>query len=184
MGFPGDSDGKESACNAGDLGSTCGWEDPLEKEMATHCSRLACEVPWTGEPGGLQSMGSPRAGHDRVSHRTKCNHCFRALERDLRSKEWRGLGPWKKGSCFGWNAHECESSEGSSRSAQGGAARTYRSEKSEGGVRWSGWLEKEGETLVTEGFCYEGVLDFANAFSSSTDNHDYPLLASWCGGLR
>ena len=93
MGFPGDSDGKESACNAGDLGSTCGWEDPLEKEMATHCSRLACEVPWTEESGGLQSMGSPRAGHDRVSNSRKCNHCFRALESDLRSKEWRGLGP-------------------------------------------------------------------------------------------
>ena len=33
------------------------WEDPLEKEMATHSSILACEVPWTEEPGGLQSMG-------------------------------------------------------------------------------------------------------------------------------
>ena len=35
-----------------------GWEDPLEKEMATHSSVLAWEVPWTEEPGGLQSMGS------------------------------------------------------------------------------------------------------------------------------
>ena len=34
-----------------------GWEDPLEKEMATHCSTLAWEVPWTEEPGGLESMG-------------------------------------------------------------------------------------------------------------------------------
>ena len=33
-------------------------EDPLEKEMATHSSLLAWEIPWTGEPGGLQSMGS------------------------------------------------------------------------------------------------------------------------------
>ena len=35
-----------------------GWEDPLEKEMATCCSILAWEIPWTEEPGGLQSMGS------------------------------------------------------------------------------------------------------------------------------
>ena len=41
-----------------------GGEDPLEKEMATHPSVLAWEIPWTEEPGGLQSMGSQRAGHD------------------------------------------------------------------------------------------------------------------------
>ena len=35
-----------------------GWEDPLEKGMATHCSILASRIPWTEEPGGLQSMGS------------------------------------------------------------------------------------------------------------------------------
>ena len=35
-----------------------GWDDPLEKEMATHSSVLAWRIPWTGEPGGLQSMGS------------------------------------------------------------------------------------------------------------------------------
>ena len=35
-----------------------GWEDPLEKEMATHSTALAWEIPWTEEPGGLQSMGS------------------------------------------------------------------------------------------------------------------------------
>ena len=41
-----------------------GWEDPLEKEMATHSSILAWKIPWTKEPGGLQSMGSQRVGHD------------------------------------------------------------------------------------------------------------------------
>ena len=41
-----------------------GREDPLEKEMATHSSILACRIPWTKEPGGLQSMGSQRVGHD------------------------------------------------------------------------------------------------------------------------
>ena len=41
-----------------------GQQDPLEKEMATHSSILAWKIPWTEEPGGLQSMGSPRVGHD------------------------------------------------------------------------------------------------------------------------
>ena len=41
-----------------------GWEDPLEKGMATHCSTLAGESPWTEEPGELQSMGSQRIGQD------------------------------------------------------------------------------------------------------------------------
>ena len=41
-----------------------GWEDPLEKEMATHSSILAWRIPWTEEPVGLQSMGSQRVGHD------------------------------------------------------------------------------------------------------------------------
>ena len=40
-----------------------GWEDPLEKEMETHSSILAWDMPWTEEPGGLQSMGSQRFGH-------------------------------------------------------------------------------------------------------------------------
>ena len=40
-----------------------GWEDPLEKEMATHSSILAWEIPGTEEPGGLQSMGSQRVRH-------------------------------------------------------------------------------------------------------------------------
>ena len=41
-----------------------GWEDPLEKEMATHSSTLAWKIPWTEKPGRLQSMGSQRVGHD------------------------------------------------------------------------------------------------------------------------
>ena len=40
------------------------WEDPLEKEMATHSSTLAWKIPWTQEPGGLQSLGLQRVGHD------------------------------------------------------------------------------------------------------------------------
>ena len=41
-----------------------GWEDPLEEEMATHSSILAWEIPWTEEPGGLQTMGLQRVGQD------------------------------------------------------------------------------------------------------------------------
>ena len=40
------------------------WKDPLKKEMATHSSILAWEIPWTEELGGLQSMGLKRVGHD------------------------------------------------------------------------------------------------------------------------
>ena len=52
-GFPGGSDGKESACNAGDLGSIPASEDPLEKGMATYFSILSWRTPWTEDPGGL-----------------------------------------------------------------------------------------------------------------------------------
>ena len=45
-----------------------GWEDPLEEEMATHSSILAWRIPWTEEPGGLQSMGSQRVGHELNNH--------------------------------------------------------------------------------------------------------------------
>ena len=63
-GFLTSSDSKESACNVGDPGRSLGWEDLLKKGMATHSSILACRIPWREEPGGLQSMGLQRAGHD------------------------------------------------------------------------------------------------------------------------
>jgi len=47
--FPGDSEGKESACNTGDPGQ----EDPLDRGMATYSSVLAWRIPWTEEPGRL-----------------------------------------------------------------------------------------------------------------------------------
>ena len=62
MCFPGGSVVKNLSANAGDTGDPglipLKWEDPLEKEMATHYSILAWEIPWTEEPGGLQSIGS------------------------------------------------------------------------------------------------------------------------------
>ena len=60
MGFPGGSDGKEPACNGGDLGQSLGWEDPLEEGTATHFSILAWRIQWTEEPGELHSMGLER----------------------------------------------------------------------------------------------------------------------------
>ena len=55
---------KDLPANAGDEGSSLGREDSLEKEMATHSSILAWEIPRTEEPGKLQSMGSRRVGCD------------------------------------------------------------------------------------------------------------------------
>ena len=58
---------KNPLANAGDVKYrvwSLGREDPLEKEMATHSSILAWRIPWTEEPGRLQSMGSQRIGHD------------------------------------------------------------------------------------------------------------------------
>ena len=54
--FPGSSISKESACSVGDPGSNPGWEDPQEKEMATHSSILAWKILGTEKPGRLQSM--------------------------------------------------------------------------------------------------------------------------------
>ena len=51
-------------CNAGGLGSIPGWEDCLEKGMATHSSILAWRIPWTEEPGGIWSVGLQRVGYD------------------------------------------------------------------------------------------------------------------------
>ena len=58
-------------------------EDPLEKGMATHSSILAWEIPWMEEPGGLQSMGSQRAGYNLATEHT---HTTELKERWLRTQ--------------------------------------------------------------------------------------------------
>ena len=67
---------KKLPANAGDIRDTglisLGQEDPLEREMPTHSSILAWRIPWTEEPGGLQSMGSQRFRHD--SSDLACTH--------------------------------------------------------------------------------------------------------------
>ena len=56
---------KNSIANAGDRRHGFDpWKDPLEEGMATHSSTLAWRIPWTEEPGGLQSIESQRVGHD------------------------------------------------------------------------------------------------------------------------
>ena len=50
-----------------------GREDPLEEEMATYCSILAWEIPWTEEPGGLQPMGLQRVRHHVTTEHTHAN---------------------------------------------------------------------------------------------------------------
>ena len=62
--FPGDSDGKESACNAGDMGSIPGLGRSPREWMATHSSIPVWRSLWTEKPRGLQLMGSQRVGHD------------------------------------------------------------------------------------------------------------------------
>ena len=67
LGFPGGASGKELACQCRRHEMqvrSLGQEDPLEEGMATHSSILAWRIPWTGEAGGLQSVGLQRVGND------------------------------------------------------------------------------------------------------------------------
>ena len=62
--------GKESTCQAGDLGLILGLERNPGEENAAHCSILTWEIPWTEDPGGLQSIGSQRVRHDLATEHT------------------------------------------------------------------------------------------------------------------
>ena len=70
LGFPSGSVGKESAVQEMQemWVQSLSQEDPLEEGMATHPSILAWRIPWTEEPGGLQSMGSQRVGYHSATH--------------------------------------------------------------------------------------------------------------------
>ena len=82
---------KNLSANAGDLGSIPGSGRSLVKETTTHSSILAWRIPWTEEPGGLQSMGSRRVGHDSV---TKQNH-HKEKEKRKKSRHFK-----RKRDCF------------------------------------------------------------------------------------
>ena len=64
MGFPGSAEVKNLPANAGNTGLISGSGRSLEEEMATHSSILDWSIPWSEEPGGLQSMGLQRVRHD------------------------------------------------------------------------------------------------------------------------
>ena len=64
MDFPGGSDGKVSVYDAGDPGSIPGLGRSLGEGNGNHSSTIAWKIPWTEEPGRLQSMGSQRVGHN------------------------------------------------------------------------------------------------------------------------
>ena len=69
------------------------WEDPLEEGMATHSSILAWRIPWTEEPGGVQSMGSQRVRHNRVTKHT--NHdLLRDWDRKIQELSILSI-PWR-----------------------------------------------------------------------------------------
>ena len=67
-GFPGGSDGKESACNSGDLDLIPESGGPLEKGLATHCSIFASRIPWPKEPGGLYTAHEITKNQTRLSN--------------------------------------------------------------------------------------------------------------------
>ena len=71
MGFPGGSDGKESACNVGDLGLIPGSRRSPGEGNGNPLQYFAWRIPWTEEPGGLQSTGSQIIGCDCATKRSK-----------------------------------------------------------------------------------------------------------------
>jgi len=77
-GFPGGSAEKNPPAMQEAQVQFLGWEDPLEKEMATHSSILVWEIPWTEEPGGLKSMGSKKS-QTRLSDKTTATNLMIAV---------------------------------------------------------------------------------------------------------
>ena len=110
-GFSGGSVVKNMPANAGDLGSILGWEDPLEREMATHSSTLAWEIAWTEEPGWTTVPGVAKSRHDWATEhaypvimappfwpKTSQYPCLHT------SSHW-GLGIWYRNLPRGYNIH-------------------------------------------------------------------------------
>ena len=92
-----------------------GREDPLEKEMATPCTILAQRIPWTEEPGGLQSTGSQRVGHDWVTslHFTSLIGRDQDAEKDWGQEKGAAEDEMVRQN-YQLNAHECEQTPGDS----------------------------------------------------------------------
>ena len=92
MGFPGSSEFKASACNAGELGSIPGLGRSPGEGNGNLLQYSCLKIPWTEEPGRLQSMGSQRVGHDRE---IKLSLSFHAWPTECASSSrWLGQGPF------------------------------------------------------------------------------------------
>jgi len=72
-----------------------GWEDPLDREMATHSSILAWKIPWTKDPGRLQSMGSQRVGHDWAKEKKKNFKTWKRIQMLFLLSYLFSRKPWK-----------------------------------------------------------------------------------------
>ena len=83
LSFLGGSDSKDSACSAGDLGSVPGLGKSLGEWNATHSSIFVWRMPWTEEPGRLQSMGSQRVEHNRATNTFTFNHVVGCVRRKV-----------------------------------------------------------------------------------------------------
>ena len=90
-----------------------GQEDPLEKEMATHSSILAWKIPWTEEPGRLQSVGSLRVRHDWVTLLSLFTsmHWRRKWQPTLVLLPGESQGRWSLVSCQLWGRTESDTTE-------------------------------------------------------------------------
>ena len=71
-----------------------GWEDPLEKEMVTHSSNLAGEIPWTEEPSGQQSMGSQRVGYNLATKQQQILSTQKLVQWEKGMKEQKSKNTW------------------------------------------------------------------------------------------
>ena len=96
MDFPGGSDGKEFACNAGYRVQPLDQKGPLEKGIATHSRVLAWRTAWTEEPGGLQSMVLQRVGHNWA---TNTLILYPLNNAGVKNRVWYDSFPWRGKIC-------------------------------------------------------------------------------------
>ena len=82
---------KNLLAHAGDLASIHGSKRSLKKDIETHSSILAWRIPWTEEPGELQSRGSQRVGHNRVTHTFTFTFCARSSVLDVNHSFVQGI---------------------------------------------------------------------------------------------
>ena len=85
--------------------SSLGWQDTLQKEMTTHSSILAWRIPWTEEPGGLQPMGSQKAGHNQATNTLTFKYVIGHLKMGSKALVSAKISPTRTGGYF-WSTSE------------------------------------------------------------------------------